>query len=472
MNFLRLKLKRSSGFVALLLIIAGCAVGPNYKQPAVNSPDNFRFAPARTTNSLADLPWWELFHDPALQNLIATAITNNYDLKVAVARVEQARNLAVAARAPLFPSIGYSGGVGRGKNAFLNTPAGLNGATESSASATLNAFWEIDLWGRIRRLSEAARAQYLATDEARRGVMITLVSDVATAYFQLLDLDEELAIQRAATNAYTGTYRIFNERRINGVASRLETDRAAAALATAAAAIPDLELQIAITEDQLNVLLGRNPGPIQRNSLAEQDELTPEIPAGLPSELIRRRPDVLASEQLLIAANANIGASFANFFPQIGLTTFFGKVSPELSAFTAGSANAWNVGATLAGPLFQGGQLRAQYRAAKASFDQAKSSYEQSILIAFQEVSNALESRQKLAEERIYDQQAVEALTSSVDLSTQRYLNGKSSYFEVLQAQQELYPSQRAEVQTRVGEMIAIVQLYKALGGGWQTPAK
>jgi multidrug efflux system outer membrane protein len=472
MIHLRSKLKRTLGFVAVLLIVGGCAMGPDYKRPAVSAPDNFRFATSQTTNSLADLPWWEMFHDPILQNLIATAITNNYDLKVAVARVEQARNFAVAARAPLFPQIGYSGGVGRGKNAFLNTPAGLNGATESSASLTLNAFWEVDLWGHIRRLSEAARAQYLATDEARRGVMISLVSDVATAYFQLLDLDQELAIQRAATNAYTGTYRIFNERRINGVASRLETDRAAAALATAAATIPDLELQIAITEDQINVLLGRNPGPIQRNSLVDTSELSPEIPSGLPSDLIQRRPDVLASEQLLIAANANVGASFANFFPQIGLTTFFGKVSPELSAFTAGSANAWNVGATLAGPLFQGGALRAQYRAAKASFEQAKASYEQSVLVAFQEVSNALESRQKLAETRVFDQQAVEALTSSVDLATQRYLNGKSSYFEVLQAQQELYPAQRAQVQAQANELIAIVQLYKALGGGWQTAAK
>jgi outer membrane protein, multidrug efflux system len=377
------------------------------------------------------------------------------------------------ARSGLFPQVGYGGDVGRGRNALFNTPATLNGSTASSAQINLNLVWEIDFWGRIRRLSEAARAQYLATDEARRGVMITLVSDVATAYFQLLDLDQELEVQRAATNAYAGTYRIFYDRLTNGVASKLETDRAAAALANAAAIIPNLELQIATTENQINLLLGRNPGPIARNSLTNQPQLAPEVPAGLPSELLRRRPDVLASEQSLIAANANIGASLANFFPQIGLTTFLGRVSPELSAFTAGSGNAWNIGGTMTGPIFQGGQLRAQYRAAKARFDEAKAAYQQSVLTAFQEVSNALISRQKLAETLVYEDQAVLALTSSVQVATERYLNGKASYFEVLLAQQDLYPSQRSQVQAQVGELIAVVQLYKALGGGWQarTPA-
>jgi multidrug efflux system outer membrane protein len=452
-----------------LAILGGCAVGPNYKRPAVQSPENFRFTENQTTNSLGDLPWWRVFKDPILQNLIGTAITNNYDLQQAVARVEEARNQAAAANAAFFPQVGYGGDIGRGRNALYNSLAPLNGATASSAQLNLNAAWEIDLWGRIRRSSEAARAQYLATDEARRGVMITLVSQVAGTYFQLLQLDQEMEIQRAATNAYAGSYQIFNDRLFNGVASKLETDRAAAAFANAAAGIPQLELQIATTEDQLNVLLGKNPGPIARNSLTNQPQLAPEIPAGLPSELLRRRPDVLQSEQSLIAANANIGVSVANFFPQIGLTTFFGKASPELSAFTAGSANMWNLGGTMAGPIFQGGQLRAQYRAAKAKFDEAKAAYQESVLTSFQEVSDALVTRQKLAEEYVYDGQAVVALAESVDLATQRYLNGKSSYYEVLQAQQELYPTQRAQIQTQVGELLAVVQLYKTLGGGWQT---
>jgi len=453
--------------IVVLALAGGCAVGPNYRQPAVNSPENFRFARSQDTNSLADLPWWEVFKDPTLQDLVRTALTNNYDLKQAVARVEEARNQAVAVRSAFFPQIGYSGNVGRGRNALYNAPVTLNGATESSVSASLNAAWEIDFWGRIRRMSQAAQAQYLATDEARRGVTITLMSDVATAYFQLLDLDQELEIQRAATNAYAGSYQIFNDRLVNGVASKLETDRAEAALANAAALIPQLELQIAATEDQLNVLLGRNPGPVPRRSLSDQSSPAPEIPAGLTSALLRRRPDVLQSEQLLIAANANIGVSIANFFPQIGLTTFLGRASPELSSFTGSAGNLWNAGATLTGPLFQGGQLRAEYRVSKAQFQEAAAAYQQTVLTAFQDVSDALITRQKLAEENVFDAQAVVALTSSVDLATQRYLNGKSSYFEVLQAQQDLYPTQRAQVQTQAGELIAVVQLYRALGGGW-----
>lgn len=458
------------GILTGLAILGGCAVGPNYKRPAVNSPEQFRFTENQSTNSLGDLPWWQVFKDPALVNLIGIAITNNYDLKQAVARVEEARNQAAAANAAFFPQIGYGGDIGRGRSALYNTPSpSPKSPTLTSAQLTLSAAWEIDFWGRIRRSSEAARAQYLATDEARRGVMITLVSEVASDYFQLLQLDQEREILRSATNAYAGSYRIFNDRLQNGVASKLETDRAAAALANAAAAIPQIEIQIATTEDQLNVLLGRNPGPIARNSLTNQPQLAPEIPAGLPSELLRRRPDVLQSEQSLVAANANIGVSVANFFPQIGLTTFLGRASPELSSFTGGAGNLWDLGGTLSGPVFQGGQLRANYRAAKAKFDEAKAAYQQSVLTSFQEVSDALVTREKLAEEYVYDGQAVVALAESVDLATQRYLNGKSSYYEVLQAQQELYPTENAQVQTQVGELLAVVQLYKALGGGWES---
>jgi multidrug efflux system outer membrane protein len=456
------------------VLLAGCALGPNYRQPVLPPPASYRFDSGDGTNSLGDLPWWQVFKDPILQELIRVALTNNYDLKRAAARVEQARQQVTVARSPLFPQIGYGGDVGRGKNATFNSLAGLNGATESSAQVNLNAVWEIDFWGRVRRLTEAARAQFLATEEARRGVTITLVGDVATSYFSLLDLDQELLILRAATNAYAGSYRIFDERRIQGVASRLETDRAAAALANAAALIPQLELQIATTENQINLLLGRTPGPVPRGSLTNLPPL-PEVPAGLPADLLRRRPDIMASEQLLIAANANVGASFASFFPQIGLTTFLGKVSPEVSAFTSGSANAWNVGATLAGPLFQGGKLRAQYKSAIGAFEEAKAAYEQSVLVGVREVSDALIARQKLAESGVFIKQAVDALEGSVDLATARYLNGKSSYFEVLEAQQQLYPSQRSQVQTQVSQLISVVQLYKVLGGGWQvqtpTPA-
>ena len=460
------------GLAAVLVAFVGCAVGPNYQRPTVNAPGQFRFAENQGTNSFGDLPWWKVFQDPILQRLIGTAITNNYDLKQAVARVELARNQASAANSAFFPQIGYSGDIGRGRNALYNTPASLNGRTESSAQLTLGVAWEIDFWGRIRRSSEAARAQFLATDAARRGVTISLISQVAVTYFQLLDLDQEMAIQCAATNAYTSSYQIFNDRLSNGVASKLETDRAVAALANAAAVIPQLEIQIASAENQLSVLLGQNPGPIPRNSLTNQPQLTTVIPEGIPSALLRRRPDVVAAEESLIAANANIGVSIANFFPQIGLTTLLGRASPELSQFTGGAGNLWDLGGTLSGPVFQGGKLRAQYRGAKAQFAEAQAAYQQTVLTSFQEVADALITRQKLVEEFTYQGQAVVALEASVFLATERYLNGKSSYYEVLQSQQELYPTQRAQVQTQVEEMITIVQLYKALGGGWQTAQK
>lgn len=454
--------------IVAVALAGGCAVGPNYQRPAIDTPGNYRFASTQTGTSIGDLQWRQVFTDPQLQALIATALTNNYNIIQAAARVEQARNAAIVARAGLFPQIGYGGDIGRGKNALFNSPFGLNGGLASSALLNVNAFWEIDFWGRIRRLSEAARAQYLATDEARRAVTISEVSEIAIAYYQLLDLDQELEIQRQATNAYAGSYRIFNDRRLNGVASKLETDRAEAAFADAASTIPQLEIQIGQTEDRINLLLGHNPGPVARGSLTNTAAPQVSIPAGLPSDLLLRRPDVRQSEQLLVAANANIGANLANFFPRIGLTTFFGRASPELSEFTSGSGNFWNVGATLTGPLFQGGQLKAQYKAAKASFDEAKAAYQQSVLTAFQEVSDSLIAREKLADTLVYDVQEVNALASSVSLATDRYINGKSSYFEVLEAQQQLYPAQRSQVQTQAGEWITVVQLYQALGGGWQ----
>ncbi len=297
---------------------------------------------------------------------------------------------------------------------------------------------------------------------------ITLISEVSADYYQLLDLDQELQIQRAATNAYAGSYRIFYDRLVNGVASKLETDRAAAAMEGAAATIPQLEIQIATTEDQINILLGHNPGPVTRGSLTNQPQPQMEIPTGLPSDLVRRRPDVLATEQSLIAANANVGANLASFFPQIGLTTFLGKASPQLSMFTSGAANFWNAGVTLSGPLFQGGQLYANYRGSKAAFVEAKDAYQESVLTAFQEVSDALITREKLGEVNFFYEQESAALSSSVELATQRYLNGKSSYYEVLEAQQQLYPAQISQVQAQAGEWIAVIQLYKALGGGWQ----
>lgn len=454
--------------VGCLAFFSGCAVGPNYKRPTVDSPGNFRNAPSVvTTNSFADLPWWDVYKDETLKSLVYTALTNNYDVRIAAARVEQARAISAQARSQFFPSVNYGGAVSRGRNEFLGSPNANGGDTGDAAFAAVNAAWEVDIWGRIRRLNESAKAQFLATEEARRGVMLSLVSDVALAYFELLELDLQLQIAQRTTVSFQETLRIFNQRLEGGVASRLDTSRAEGALATTAAQVPEVERQIALKENQINVLLGRNPGPVARNTTLLQQVMPPEVPAGLPSALLERRPDILAAEQNLRSANAQVGVAVAEFFPKIGLTAFLGKVSPELSAFTAGSANAWSIAANAAGPLFQGGALRAQYRQAKAFWEQAKLEYEQRTLGALQEVSNALVSREKYALARVQFDQAVTAYQEAVKVSTQRYLAGKASYFEVLEAQQLLFPAENSLARAEANQLLVIVQLYRSLGGGW-----
>jgi multidrug efflux system outer membrane protein len=341
------------------------------------------------------------------------------------------------------------------------------GSTVNSAVATLNAFWEVDLWGRVRRLNESARAQFLASEEGRRSVQLTLLSDVATAYFQLLELDEELEIASRTTNSFAESLRIFNQRVEGGTASALQSARAEAALENAAAAVPAIRERTSATENQLCVLLGRNPGPIERPAplLAQP---TPEIPVGLPSALLERRPDVRQAEQLLRAANAQIGVSVAEFFPKIGLTALLGKVSPELSAFTLGGANAWGIAAEGAGPLFEGGRLVGQYRQSKAARTEAELRYRQNILNAFREVSDALIARLRLAEIRAHQGREVTALETAVKLSLERYVAGKADYYEVLEAQQQLFPSELNLARTQRDQLLAVVSLYKALGGGWE----
>jgi len=454
--------------VGCLAFFSGCAVGPNYKRPLVDSPGNFRSAPpVVNTNSFADLPWWDVYRDATLKALINAALTNNYDVRIAATRVEQARAISAQARSQFFPSVNYGGAVSRGRNEFLGSANPNGGDTGDAAFAALSAAWEIDLWGRIRRLNESGRAQFLATEEARRGVMLSLVSDVALAYFELLELDLQLQIARRTAVAFEETLRIFNQRLEGGVASRLDTSRAEGALATTAAQVPEVERQIALKENQINVLLGRNPGPVARNTTLLQQAMPPEVPAGLPSALLERRPDILAAEQNLRSANALVGVSVAEFFPKIGLTTLLGKVSPEVSAFTGGGANAWSIAATAAGPLFQGGALRAQYRQAKAFWEQTKLEYEQKTLSALQEVSNALVSREKYAAARVQFDLGVTAYQEAVKLSIQRYLSGKASYFEVLEAQQLLFPAENSLARAELNQLLAIVQLYKSLGGGW-----
>jgi multidrug efflux system outer membrane protein len=317
-------------------LIFSCAVGPDYRRPPIDAAKVFRGPDGGAQASFADLPWWEVFNDTRLKDLIKTALTNNYDLRATASRIEQARALAAQTRAQFFPQLGYDGEITRGKNSFFNRAAPSGGRISDSALGLLSIAWELDLWGRIRRADEAARAQLFAAGEARRGVMLSLVSDVAQAYFELLELDLQLEIAKRTTKSFDDTLRIFRERLEGGVASKLETARAEASLATAASSVPDLERVIVIKENQINFLLSRDPGPIPRAAVLLDQRVPPDIPAGLPSILLERRPDVRQAEQELVAANAQIGVAVADFFPKIGLTTFFGRASAALSDFSSG----------------------------------------------------------------------------------------------------------------------------------------
>ena len=466
-----MRLSRSTTVSAILalLLLPGCASGPDYQRPAVDPPAAFRAAPlAEETRSFADVKWWEIYHDDQLNALIRAALVDGYDSRIAAARVEQARALASEVHGLRFPGVGYIANADRGGNAQLgNAYTQGNGTTASGFDGYFGAAWELDLWGRVRRLDEAARAQYLATEDARRGVLLSLVSQVASAYFGLLELDEELAIAHEATQSLGDSLKLFNRRLEGGIGSRLETASAEAAAATAAARIPEIERQIATRENQISVLLGHNPGAIKRGAQLTDQTLTPDVPAGLPSQLLERRPDVRQAEDAARAANAGIGVTVGGFLPRVGLTALFGAVSPQLQDLTSRKAGLWSVGAQASGPLFQGGALHGQYDAAKAVWEQAKLQYQQIALNAFAEVVDALVSRQKLGELRAQQETAVTAYRNAVKISSERYTSGKASYFEVLQAQQQLYPAEIALAQTRRDELELVIQLYKALGGGW-----
>ena len=455
-------------FLPLILLVSGCAVGPNYRRPGVNAPTVYRgqSGPARQA-SLADLPWWELFKDETLKGLIKTSLANNYDLAAAVARVEQARQVAAQARAEYFPAINYLSITSYGHNQFINSPASNSPGAQGFLLGIATAAWEPDVWGRIRRTNEAARAEYLATEEARRGVMLTLASDVSQAYFELLGLRLQLEIARETTQSYSATLKLFTERLQGGLGNALQTSRAANDLAMAAAGIPDLERLVALKENQISILIGKNPGPIETKMKLLEETVPLEVPAGLPSALLERRPDVLSAEQKLRAANAEIGVAKAAYFPQIGLTTFFGKLSTPLANLSSGNTNAWSIGANVSGPIFAGGAIRAQNRQAVAAWQEARAEYEQTALTAFRDVSDALISREKYDAARMERMRAVESGQEAVSLSRMRYLEGLSNYNEVLEAQQRLFPAQLALAETEINRRVVIVQLYKALGGGW-----
>jgi outer membrane protein, multidrug efflux system len=466
---MRISIQVKTALVVLLtMMLSGCLVGPNYQRPPVNAPVAFRGADGATQQaSLADLPWWDVFKDDTLKALVQQALTNNYDLKIAVTRIEQSRQIEAQVRSQFYPQLNYQTALSGGKNEYLGAVAPNNGTTQAAFWGALSAAWEIDVWGRIRRQSEAANAQYLATEEGKRAVMLSLVGDVSQAYFELLGLQLQLEVAKEATKNFGETLKLFTQRLEGGVASKLQTSAAAADEANAAAQIPQIELQIALKENQISVLLGQNPNGIATTAKLLEEVIPPDVPAGLPSALLERRPDILSAEQQVRAANAQVGVAVANYFPQIGLTSFFGRGSAPLEDLASGKATTWSAAASLAGPIFRGGQLKAAKLQAIAFWEETKLQYEQSALNAFQDVSNALISRTKYDAIRIDQQRAVQNYQEAVRIATLRYNAGKASYYEVLQQQQLLFPAETALAITETNRRVVVVQLYRALGGGW-----
>ena len=455
--------------VVLVPLLAACALGPRYRRPAVPTPETTRGerGPGDAA-SLADSPWWAIFGDPPLQALIEEALRGSHDLRAAAARVEQARNQIAIARADMFPQVSYQGQAVRERTFVPGVRGSPGNVTFDSFLGTFNLAWEIDVWGRIRRATESARADYLAAEAARRGVLLTLVSDVAQAYFELLELDRELEITHSTTITFQDTVNLFQRRYVGGIGTLLEVSRAMAALTQARAGIPELERQVVVKENQLSTLLGRPPSDIAHGALPEGESPAPETPVGLPSQLLERRPDIQQAEQALVAANADVGVAVANFFPRLGLTSLYGGQSSELENVVKSAGNVWAIGGSLAGPLFQGGRLLASYRASSAAWEEAVERYQQATLQAFAEVSNALVARQKLKGVHAERTETVKALQTSVALSLQRYNDGIASYFEVLEAEQQLFPAELDLARTQRDELVAVVTLYRALGGGWR----
>ncbi len=452
--------------VVAALALAGCPVGPDYEAPDIHAPEEFRAEiPPDRAESLADLPWWEVFEDPALQDLVGRAIDGNYDLRAAAARVRQSTAFVGVARSELLPQVGYDGSGARQKSVLIPS---LPPQTLNLFSGAFNLAWEIDLWGRIRRATEAAEAGMLATEEAQRGILLSLVSGVAEAYFQLLELDAELAVSRSTVASFQKSLDLFSRRYKGGVGSDLAVARAEAALSQVAATIPALETAVVQTENEINLLLGRAPGPIPRGRLLVEQKMPPTIPAGLPSELLTRRPDLRQAEDRIRAANAEIGVSVANFFPRIGLSSLYGASSTELSDMLNGTFGVWGIAASITGPIFTGGRNYEQYQAQVAAWETEVALYEQSVLQAFSEVSNVLTAQQNLIEQRGSTQREVDALKRAVHLSFLRYDIGLADYFEVLEAQQQLFPAELDLARVERDQLLAVARLYRALGGGWE----
>jgi multidrug efflux system outer membrane protein len=418
-------------------------------------------AEARDT---ANTAWWKQFGDPVLDGLIEEALAQNLSVKIAAANVEQAAAVLTQARSPLYPQGSYGvSAAGERKNEEL-------GAVYSYG-ALAGASWEIDLWGRVRRLSESARAQVLATEEARQGIVLSLVASVANGYLQLRALDEQLVIATRTKQAYAESVRLFELQFKYGVQSKMTVEQARTQYETAAAAIPQLETQIAQTENALSVLLGRNPAPIRRGKPIGELAM-PDVPAGLPSQVLERRPDIRQAEQQLIAANAQIGAAKALYFPSISLTGALGLVSLDLAGLFKGPTGAWNYQGSIAGPIFTGGAIKGQVRQAEAARKAAELGYAAAIQSAFADIDNALVARTKLVDQLAAEKRLVAASREYGRLARLQFEGGVAPYFTVLQAEQQLFPAELNEVQLRASLFAATVNIYKAMGGGWVAEAE
>lgn len=450
-------------------LIAGCKVGPNYHRPVTQTPTTFRDlsenpqAQAQAA-SYADLPWWQVFQDPQLQELIRTALKQNYDLQTATERINAARAQVTITRSSLFPQVQGNGNFSGGKEGTFQTKFNF-------LTLTGDAAFQLDFFGRLRRATEASRAQLLATEDARQTVILTLVSDVASDYFTLLQLDLELQITRDTVSTQKDSVKLTTFRLQHGVATKLDVLQAQQVLDSANATVPDLERQIAQEENAISILLGNYPQGVRRGFPLIQQPFPPEVPPGLPSSLLERRPDIREAEQNLVAANAEIGVAKAEFFPQISLTGSGGGSFGRSSAFSSlmsSQLGIWSYGAQVSQPIFTGGALTGNLRLAKSQYQQALIAYQQSIQLAFGDVSDALIGYAKLHEVRVRQEYSVADLQESVRLSISRYTGGITTYLEVLDGQRSLFEAELTLAQARGSEYQSLVQLYKVLGGGWQ----
>ena len=455
----------------LVFALAGCAIGPNYHRPTVAVPDQFRNAsPSAGPNSLADTKWFDLFQDDTLKQLVTTALANNFDLRIAAERVLEARANYGITRAELFPTLDANAQFTATRTSSVGSfnfiPKGSNLST-SYTQAALSFAWEIDLWGRIRRLTEAARAQYLASEEARNGVTISLISDVMNNYFALREHDLELSISQQTRDVAADDLRLINLRHDRGAASGLDVHQAEQLLYIATSQIESVQRSIGLTEDALGLLLGGPPRDVPRGKSLEEITAAPELPAGLPSSLIERRPDIRLAEQNLVAANAEIGAARALYLPRLSLTGVFGSQSRSLADMFTGPSRLATIGPSAILPIFRPA-LRSGVRLTEAQMREMLATYQKTIYGALREVSDALVAHDRTRDQRIQEEKLVAVLTESVRLSTLRYRGGLDSYLQVLDAQRSLFARQLVLAELRLQELQSVTQLYRALGGGWQ----